>query len=251
MVTDADANKLDEVEAEAERLLVVIVTRRIGRERNRTYVEPRRGRANDLLGLFARQPARRRLIDDARRDLRREAIEVDVEVDLRDLARDGIECLGHVAQGLSFVPGDDVDRGALKPLPFGFRGEVPDAKQRDCLLLEWRAVAGLAPIIPVAVAGDDCERHSWKEAAGRRLGCVEVGVSVDPHRAAVGVVKPGENADAGVAGASQDKRQCAHLVRARDGGGELFVHGRGRRGGVAKGTAAIDALDADGEAVAA
>jgi len=90
------------------------------------------------------------------------------------------------------------------------------------------------------MAADHRQRHTGEEAAQCRFRRVEVGVGIEPDRAAARVVEAGDDTQGGVARASEDDGKLPRIDGLADDGSKLLVHARCRGGGVAKWLASVD-----------
>src|SRR5690349_23281660 len=147
--------------------------------------------------------------------------------------------------GLPSRHGTTVIADRFETLALGLGIEVANAEHDDVLLDEWCAVADLCPVVAIAVASHDRERHSGEEAARRCRGRVEVCMGVDPHDAGACMVEAAEDALAGHARASKHERQAASVDRSTDERRYFSINCRRRARRVAERAWALGDLDCD------
>jgi hypothetical protein len=113
--------QFDQAERESQCSVLAVALGRVGGEGDGLNAQPFGGCANDRLCLLECQAARGRFVGDAGRELGSERVEVDVQVDVADAARDVLDGGKRVAVGVSPPPVHYVDGGVLQAIPLGLR----------------------------------------------------------------------------------------------------------------------------------
>jgi hypothetical protein len=109
------------------------------------------------------EPVGYRLVHDAGRGLWIERVVVDAQVDLVDLASQLLQHTDDVALWPALLPGDGMNGGVLQPAGLCWRGEAAHTSHHDQLFWYWRAAAQRCPTFPIAVAGDNGQRHTGEK----------------------------------------------------------------------------------------
>jgi hypothetical protein len=104
------AEQLQQSEADPQSLVIVVALGGVGGQRRGADAKSLGRAADDLLRVGEREAARGRFVNDPRRDLRSEAVEVDVQVDVPDAAGELVECILELKTTIYVVA---ADRAAL------------------------------------------------------------------------------------------------------------------------------------------